>query len=252
MSEVRGPVLSRPAQVAGVAVGALTLVAGGVAVFLTDNALGSTALVAAGVVIGALAVFGNHLRAIGAGGITLELERAAQEARAQARQARAAGDMDRAEELELRAQQLLGSAGSVATRYELLRTTEPSGWDRTSRLEQVMRAGRALDAEVLAPQQVTDLFATGSDGNRMVAIALIQSDPRLATADVLVDAIGETRSSFEQYQALVAAEQAADRLPDADRARLREVVEALLAGPLGQRSSDRRTVARRLLERLSR
>jgi hypothetical protein len=163
----------------------------------------------------------------------------------------AAGDVHRAEELELRAQRLLAAAGSVATRYELLRTTEPSGWDRTSRLEEVMRAGRALDAEVLTPRQVTDLFSTGSDGNRMVAIALVQAAPRLATAEVLVEAIADTRSSFEQYQALVAAERSVGDLSEPDRARVREAVESLLAGPLGQRSSDRRTVARRLLETLS-
>lgn len=129
-----------------------------------------------------------------------------------------------------------------------LRTTEPSGWDRTSRMEAMLREARALDTEPLAASDVADIFATGSDGNRIVALALVEGNPRLATAEVLVDAILESRSTFEQYHALVAAEHALDHLSADDRTRVREAVESVLAGPLGGRSSDRRTVARRILK----
>lgn len=251
MSELRGAVLSTPARVAGLAVGALSLAAGGVAVFRTDNELGSTALVAAGVVVGALAAFGNHLRAIEAAGIRLQLTERALEAQQRAARERAAGNLDRAAALEQQAEGLLAAATSAATRYERIRTTEPSGWDRTSRMEGVLREARALDTDALTPSQVAGRFATGTDGDRIVALALVEADPRLASGSMLVDAIGGSRSAFEQYHALVAAEKSVDGLPPADRTRVREAVESLLAGPLGERSSDRRTVARRVLERLS-
>lgn len=252
MSEFREPVLSRSARITGIVVGAVTLAAGGVAVFRTDNALGSTALVAAGVVIAALAVFGNHLRAVEVAGIRLQLTEEALRAQEQAAQARAVGDLDRAEALEHQAERLLAAATSAASRYERLRTTEPPGWDRTSRMEGALRQARALDAETLEPRHVADLFATGSDGNRVVALALVQERPRLATVDILVEAIEHSRSPFEQYQALVAAEQAAPELSAPDRERLRTALESVVTGPLGERSSDRRTVARRLLQQLSR
>ena len=69
---------------------------------------------------------------------------------------------------------------------------------------------------------------------------------------VLVAAITDSRSTFEQYHALVAAERSVGRLSSQDRARVREAVESVLAGSLGDTSTDRRTVARRLLEELDR
>lgn len=245
-----GPVLPRSARIGGVVVGLIVLVVGGAAVFQTDNELGSTALVAAGLLIAGLAVFGNRIEAIEAAGIRFELERRARGARQQAEQARAAGDTDRAEELERRAESLLAAARAVGSRYEHLRTTEPSGWDRTSRMEGALREARALDTLVLTASDVASVFATGTDGNRIVALALVEGDPRLATADILVDAIVHSRSAFEQYHALVAADRALEHLSPEDRSRVGVAVESSLAGPLGERSSDRRTVARRILEKL--
>ena len=244
------PVLTRPARIAGVAVGALTLVTGAVAVFRTDNALGSTALVAAGVVIAGLAVFGNRLEAVEAAGIRFELERQARSALQEADRARAAGELERAKELEHRARSLVAAARTVGSRYEQVRTSEPSGWDRTSRMEGVLREARALDTEALTASDVARIFATGTDGNRIAALALVEGDPRLVSADILVAAITDSRSTFEQYHALVAAERSVGRLSSQDRARVRGAVESVLAGSLGDTSTDRRTVARRLLVEL--
>jgi len=244
--------LGRAARVAAVGAGVVALLAGGVAVFVTDNEVGSAALVAAGTAMVGVAAFGNRIHAIEAGGVRLELElqRRARHARQQAELARAAGHDTEAAELEDRAQQLLAAAGAVGSRYEHLLSTEPSGWDRTSRMEAALREARGLDAGALTTDDVAGLFATGSVGNRIGALALIEGHPRLATAEVLVEAIERSESSFEQYHGLVAAERAVDHLSGADRARVRSAVQSVLAGPLGERSSDRRTVARRVLDRL--
>ena len=143
------------------------------------------------------------------------------------------------------------AASAVGSRYEQIRTTQPASWDRTSRLEEVLREARALDTGVLTAADVAGIFASGAAGDRVAALALIQRDPRLVTADVLVDAIVHSQSSFEQYHALVAAESALDHLSTTERERLRQAVAAVLSGSLGDRSSDRRTVARRLLEKLT-
>jgi hypothetical protein len=244
------PALGRTARILGVGGGIVTMLAGGVAVFLTDNEVGSGALVATGAAIVGVAVFGNRLRAVEAGGVRLELERQARQVWRQAEHARAVGNVDQAEELERRAQHLLAAAGAVGSRYERLRSTEPSGWDRTSRMEGVLREARRLDASALTPADVEGIFDTGSEGNRVVALALIERSPRLASADILVDAIVNSRSTFEQYHGLLAAEGALDELSAEERSAVGEAVESVLAGPLGERSSDRRTVARRVLERL--
>lgn len=244
------PKFSRPARIVGLTVGSLSLTAGGVAVFQTDNELGSAALVAAGVVIAALTMLGNHIEVIEAGGVRLQLERQARHARQEAEEARAGGEIDRAEELEQRAQKLLVTAKSVGSRYQRIRTTEPSGWDRTSRLEALLKEARSLDTTILTAADVADIFAGDTDGDRITALAFIESSPALASAEILVDAITESRSHFEQYHALVAAEAALDHLRPEAQAQIRTAVESVLAGPLGERHSDRRKVARRILERL--
>ena len=246
--DVPGPVLTRSVRIGGVVLGMLVLVAGAVAVFLTDNELGSTALVAAGVAIFALSIFGNRIEAVEAAGIRFELERRARSVRQKAVRARAAGDADQAEQLERRAEGLMAAASIVGSRYEQLRQDEPSGWDRTSRMEGILREARALDTDALSAADVARIFASGSDVDRIAALALVEADPRLARADFLSDAITDSRSTFEQYHALVATERALTHIPAAGRERVREAVETLLAGTLGDTSSDRRIVARRILE----
>ena len=247
--DVFPPVFNRAAQVGGVVVGLLTLVAAAVAVFQTENEVGSAALVTAGAVLTALSMFGNHVRTFEAAGLRLDLVRQATNIRHQAEQARASGEMEKADELESRAQSLLATASAIGSRYEDLRTSEPPGWSRTSRMEQVLRDARAIDTSGLAPSHVEGIFRTEREGNRIFALALIEDNPGLASAGLLVEAIVHSRSSFEQYHALVAAEHALDHLTTGGRAQVRGAVETVLAGPLGVKSSDRRTMAHRILER---
>jgi hypothetical protein len=250
-TELAAPVLGRATRAVGVVIGLLTLAAGAVAVFVTDNEVGSAALVTAGAVVLGLAVFGNRVRAFEIAGVRLELLRQAADVRQEAEKARASGEVDRAEQLENHAQSLLMAAGLVGSRYERLRATEPAGWGRTSRMEQVLRDARDLDTERLAAADVEGIFDTGTDGNRIFALALIERSPRLATAHVLVEGIARSRSAFEQYHALVAAERALDHLAPEERSSVRVAVQGVLDGPLGESSSDRRTVARRVAARLA-
>src|SRR5690606_14267217 len=141
----------------------------------------------------------NRIRAVEAGGVRLELERQARSAREQAERARAAGEPDKAVRLERRAEGLLAAATMVGSRYEDLVSSEPAGWNRTSRMEGLLREAGARDTEILGPSDVAQIFDTGTEGSRIAALALIEADPRLATADVLVSAISESRSNFEQY-----------------------------------------------------
>jgi hypothetical protein len=177
--------------------------------------------------------------------------REAKDAQEEADKARASGEIDRAEQLESRARSLSAAASNVGSRYEQLRATQPSGWDRTSRMESVLREARAIDTpdlhrHTLGPSSTRAAMATGS--SRLLwsrAAQAWEAQESWSTAS-------NSRSASEQYQALVAAESAIDHLPAEDRAEVRDAVESVLAGWLGDRSSDRRTVARRILNRLTR
>jgi len=216
---------------------------------MTDNELGSTALIAAGVVIAGFPLFADRVDAVEAAGVRFELTRQAKRAQQQAQQARAIGDLERADELNRRANELLSAASRIGASYEEVRATQEPGWDRTSRMEAVLHDARALDTEPLTAAAVTRIFRNGSAGDRIAALALIEADPRLATADVLVEAILNSRTAFEQYHALIGAEGAFGHLSGADRERILEAVKAELTGRLGETSSDRRTVARRIMDR---
>lgn len=87
----------------------------------------------------------------------------------------------------------------------------------------MLREARALDTEALTASDVARIFATGTDGNRIAALALVRGDPRLVSADILVAAITDSRSTFEQYHALVAAERSVGRLSSQDRRLLEEL-----------------------------
>ncbi|MGD9960601.1 hypothetical protein [Nocardioides sp.] len=243
------PVITGGWQGFGVVLGFGVLILGAVAVFTTDNAVGSASLVTAGLLISTLAVFANHISAIEGAGVKLSMRERAGEALANARAAAASGDVEQAEADRREAERLLLASGAVASRYEALRLTQPSGWDRTSRFEDLMRVGREQAAGLSQPQLVSELFATGGDGNRVYALALIQGNPALAEPGPLVEAIAHPRSAFEQYQALVAAQRSVEHLPTAERQAVLAAVEEALAGPLGETSSDRRSVARTILEK---
>lgn len=85
------PAPSVPLWVRGMAaaLGAAAFVAGGVAVFVTDNGTGSGALVAAGVALGALALFGDRISSFGVAGAQVNLVQASQELQAAADRAAA-------------------------------------------------------------------------------------------------------------------------------------------------------------------
>lgn len=181
------PAVPHAGRIAAVVVGLVVLAVGAVAVFVTDNELGATAPVAAGVAIAGLAVFAHRIRSVEAGGVRVELERQAHGVRQPARRARAAGDVEQAEELEGRAQNLMAAASLVGSRYERLRADEPAGWDRTSRMEGILRDARALDTEGLSAADVQRILETGTGGNRIAAELGERSSDRRTLARRLLD-----------------------------------------------------------------
>jgi hypothetical protein len=100
---------------------------------------------------------------------------------------------------------------------------------------------------------VQELFASGKEGNRVLALVMMHVAPELASSDAIAEAIAAPRTAFEQYHALVAAEALANLTPrpvGLDDVR-RAVEVALATGRFDARDSDRGQVARRVLSKLS-
>jgi hypothetical protein len=105
-----GGAVSGWVQITAAGIGLVLIGVGAVAVFITDNATGSGMLVAAGTVIGALAIFANRIQTVDAAGVKLQLAQAAVTSIQAAQQADSAGRPDVAQMLRQHADHLIAVA----------------------------------------------------------------------------------------------------------------------------------------------
>ncbi|GAB3135671.1 hypothetical protein GCM10027057_11860 [Marisediminicola antarctica] len=235
--------------------GFLLVGAGAVAVFVSDNSTGTAALLASGVALIAVGVWGDRVETLEAGGIKAGLREAAVDVLAAAVRAESNGEPEIAAELRGQAERLLEEARASATEYEQIRSTMGRGWDRTALLGAVVERAKSLAGRSsITRDQVELLFNDGSDGNRITALAMIQADGRLARPGVLMESLSHPRSAFEQWNAIVAIDAAfsAGVVSTRDREELKTVLSTNLeSNGFGLGDSDRRRTASALLERLS-
>ncbi|MQS12935.1 hypothetical protein F7Q99_11680 [Streptomyces kaniharaensis] len=163
------------------------------------------------------------------------------------------GDKVGADDLRVRAMQQLGLLGGSADHPAMLAgQLPPSSSSAPSGPESVVAEVRSTARRsALTAEQVRDLYADGSQGRRIQALALMQGDPALADLPSVLDAIEHPRSGFEQYHALLAARGLLSRLPAAQAQRLRDAVAGQLVLPDGiPYGSDRSWLAEKILSRL--
>ncbi|MFJ2805808.1 hypothetical protein [Kitasatospora sp. NPDC087271] len=162
------------------------------------------------------------------------------------------GDKVGADDLRVRAMQQLGLLGGSAEQSAALAAQLPPTSSPSSGPEGVVAEVRSTARRsALTADQVRALYADGSEGRRIQALALMQGDPSLADLPSLLDAIERPRSGFEQYHALLAARGLLSRLPGAEAQRLRDAVAGQLVLPEGiPYGSDRSWLAEKILSRL--
>lgn len=119
------------------------------------------------------------------------------------------------------------SLNSAATKYETLRDAVDAGPDRTRMLADVFNEMRASAGRAsLEQQEIRDFVEHGTEGERLAALAAIQADPDPNLVDVVARLIDDSRSAFEQYEALSAASTMVDSLDPEGRGLLREAIQA--------------------------
>jgi hypothetical protein len=142
----------------------------------------------------------------------------------------------------------------LAQEYEDLRHKMPSGPERTFKMARIVTEARALARQSkLEPMNLTDLYTSKKEGDRIVIIAAIQAFPKPLYLDVVIDAIGHSQSAFEQYQALRAAEAMLPFLSEEQNQRLVDVLQDQRSGRPGKYivpGSDRWSVSDRILATL--
>ncbi|WP_371480126.1 hypothetical protein [Kitasatospora sp. NBC_00315] len=159
------------------------------------------------------------------------------------------GDKVGADDLRMRAMQHLGLLGGSTDHPQTVREQLPQAVGATP--EAVVAEVRSTARRsALTAEQVREMFAAGTEGRRVQALALMQGDPALADLDSVLEAIEHPRSAFEQYHALLAARGLASRLAAAAWQRMRDTVSAQLVAPGGiPYGSDRSWLAEKILAR---
>jgi hypothetical protein len=117
---------------------------------------------------------------------------------------------------------------ALASRYEEVRRTVPSGRDRTRQMTELFNAMVEL-ASAVRPL-VDDLEASASAWERLAAIAVLHAFPDGRHVDWLAARLDNPRveTPFVGYQAAVALGQAARSLPPADQPAVRAALERAL------------------------
>ncbi|HWT93504.1 MAG TPA: hypothetical protein VN238_10940 [Solirubrobacteraceae bacterium] len=141
----------------------------------------------------------------------------------------------------------------LARAYELIRAEQPPTPARTFRMNELMAEARAAAAAAQMPaSHVSRLFAQGTPGARIVALAALEVTPRPEFFSNILDAITNSRSAFEQFHALIAVESLLDELGHGQRRRLRAALDRELSDPEKGLNADvsRRRIIESLLERL--
>ena len=127
-----------------------------------------------------------------------------------------------------------------AKTYEEIRRELPPSPERTFRMGAVMSEVRAVAGFAdLTSDSIRHRFQKGTDGDRVVALTLLEADPMPGALDVVLDGIANSRSAFEQYQALRAAEELLPMPNQEERHKLGEVLSEEYMDPKGEGHSRR-------------
>jgi hypothetical protein len=138
-----------------------------------------------------------------------------------------------------------------AQRYEQIRGSREPGSERTISMTRLVEATKErVRLHPLTEEQIAQLFTSG-DGGRIAALAVLQAEPQPQFFRNVTDAIANSRSAFEQYQALRAT---AVMLPALSPDQRRELKAILIdqrdpgPGKFIVRDSDRWGLSQQILD----
>jgi hypothetical protein len=134
--------------------------------------------------------------------------------------------------------------------YDGIRSRMSSSDTRTELMSLVVDRAQILGGHGDAGAISTTLFSRGDAGSRVIALCLARIDPKPSHSELALSGLRESRSSFEQHQALLLAETLLPSL-DADAARDLQSAISTLAGVTVRRDDPGRwVVAQRLIGKL--
>jgi hypothetical protein len=142
----------------------------------------------------------------------------------------------------------LASAAEPFTQiYESLRTIAPATHERTIALDALVRmVEEQAQQGQWSPADARTLFASGEEGARVFALAMMRAFPRAQELDLAEEAATEPLSSFEQFHALVVIHRMVGQLSAPQRVRLAPQLEGLDLPPAGARARAREAIMEKI------
>jgi formylglycine-generating enzyme required for sulfatase activity/cellulose biosynthesis protein BcsQ len=134
--------------------------------------------------------------------------------------------------------------------YESIRRRMSSCNARTELMTLLVGRVQVLAAQRDAGIMAEKLFSRGSDGGRIVGLALARTDPQRQHIDLALSAIGQSRSAFEQYHALLLADRLLPSLHPSAAGQLQSTINEQLGKTITSNDQSRWAIAQRLLKNL--
>jgi formylglycine-generating enzyme required for sulfatase activity len=138
----------------------------------------------------------------------------------------------------------------LAEEYESTRKRMSSGYTRTGLMTSLVSRVHILGAQRGTHGMAEKLFSRGTDGARIVGLALAIKDPRRQYIELALSGIAESRSAFEQFHALLLAKKLTPSLHPTAMARLKSAIQSQVGKTIGEDDPSRWSVAQDLLEKL--
>lgn len=185
------------------ALGVVVLVSGVVAAFLNRDGVATAALLAAGFALLFVGYLGRYITRIKFRDFEAELER-----------------------VRRKAAETLSTLHEVARSYDSVRAGLRPGGERDSAMERQLREAELYArSHAMEPSEIDELFGTNEKGKRISVLGAMKGDPNLRNFEIVLQAIDNPHSGFDQDRFLLLASEMLPDLDEKKRQRLREVIE---------------------------
>jgi hypothetical protein len=138
---------------------------------------------------------------------------------------------------------------SFGQQYEQLRSEMPAGRERTGSMTRLINRLQRLMSPPPQAAEVLVHFASGTDGARVMALALAILSPLPEHLPMALDGIQNSRSAFEQFHALSLAQGLMRLVDSTDQERVKSAIKGQLGKTITSDDSSRWELAQRILTR---
>jgi hypothetical protein len=144
-----------------------------------------------------------------------------------------------------------GELESLVAQYEQLRATMPFSPRRTAQMEAVVRRAKQLATTGnFTAQDARTLFELGTEGHRIIALALMEGNVNLCYFPCVLDAIKQSVSAFEQFHALSIANLMVSSLTAEERQQLQDALNDRAVQAHWATDTSRASIVDQILQRL--